>query len=142
MFCLSIVTTPWSCLTHTTLLYVQYFRNILHSSIKSSLSMLFVLILYEHMLALIWRHVNEEFYWILQKIVHTCFDALSSVKESEKRRGPKFGTRGAKFHTYGLQSEDQDCNVEAKWWGKDPFWGHDDSHLNPSGRKGYFKRKK
>ena len=37
MFCLSIVITPWSCLMHTTLLYVQYFRNILHSSIKSSL---------------------------------------------------------------------------------------------------------
>ena len=36
MFCLSIVITPWSCLMHTTLLYVQYFRNILHSSIKST----------------------------------------------------------------------------------------------------------
>ena len=75
---------------------------------------MFVLIFYAHMLALIWRHVKEEFYWILQKIVHTCFDALSSVKESEKRRGPKFGTRGAKFHSYGLQSGDQDCNVEAR----------------------------
>ena len=58
--------------------------------------------------------MKEDFDWILKKIVHTCFYALSSVKQLEKIRGPKFGTRGAKFHIYGLQSGDLDCNVEAR----------------------------
>ena len=82
------------------------------------------------------------FYKILTRIVHKSFYALSSVKESERVLGPKFGTRGPSSINLDFSLGIWIAMLRQDDEGESPLWGKDDSHLTRGGRIDDFKQKK